>query len=159
MHPALRPYFQHVWPLFWPWLVWNLLRFARWYERTGIEALLAVDRFGNIRITCVADVPLPDDLYTYDAPDVLPWERLAPGFALPEGGFAGLAVYRVFIVCISCAPAPLAEFSPHVRGPPLVAPRSPPTPAEAGVHRPAISSCTIGEICPWTPAFAGVCGK
>jgi len=72
MHPALRPYFQHVWPLFWPWLIWNLVRFARWYERTGIEALLAVDRFGNIRITCVADAPPPDDLYTYEAPDVFP---------------------------------------------------------------------------------------
>ncbi|MBD3769720.1 MAG: hypothetical protein IE925_06185 [Rhodobacterales bacterium] len=49
MHPQLRIYFDFVWPLFWPWLVWNLLRVARWHTETGRDALMAVDRFGNIR--------------------------------------------------------------------------------------------------------------
>ena len=77
MHPDLRPYFDHVWPLFWPWLIWNLLRAAARYERTGQDALLMVDCFGNIRISCLGDAPAPDDLYTYEAPDIMPWERLA----------------------------------------------------------------------------------
>ena len=91
------------------------MRYARWYERTGIEALLMVDCFGNIRIAHLPDAPPPDDLYTYEAPDAFPWERLAPGVTLPEGGLEGVRVYRVFIVCISSALVPLCA---HVRGPP-----------------------------------------
>jgi hypothetical protein len=82
-HPDLQRYFNHVWPLFWPWLVWNLVRVARWHARTGREALMAVDCFGNIELVCLADAPPPDDLYTYEAPRIAalgtscPWQRCA----------------------------------------------------------------------------------
>ena len=78
MEPSLKPYFDHVWPVFWPWLVWNLIRFARWHLRTGQDALLAVDCFGNIRITRLCDAPQADDLYVYEVPKVASWDRLAP---------------------------------------------------------------------------------
>ena len=77
MHPQLRIYFDFVWPLFWPWLVWNLLRVAEWHTATGRDALMAVDRFGNIRFVRMSDPPPPDDLYTYEAPRVPRWERPA----------------------------------------------------------------------------------
>jgi len=83
MHPALRPYFDLVWPFFWPWLCWNLLRVAAWHQRTGRDALMAVDRFGNIRIVRLSDAPAADDLYTYEAPLVPRWERPALGSDLP----------------------------------------------------------------------------
>ncbi|MEO1963862.1 hypothetical protein, partial [Hyphomonas sp.] len=83
MHPDLQRYFNHVWPLFWPWLVWNLVRVARWHARTGREALMAVDCFGNIRLVCLADAPPPDDLYTYEAPRVPRWEHPALGSDVP----------------------------------------------------------------------------
>ena len=77
MPPALRIYFDHVWPIFWPWLIWNLVRVAAWHERTGREALMAVDCFGNIRLVRMADAPPADDLYTYEAPRVPRWEHPA----------------------------------------------------------------------------------
>ena len=77
MHPDLQRYFNHVWPLFWPWLVWNLVRVARWHARTGREALMAVDCFGNIRLVFVAEAPPPDDLYTYETPRIPRWEHRA----------------------------------------------------------------------------------
>lgn len=83
MHPTLRTYFDFVVPLFWPWLVWNLLRLARWHVRSGREALCKVDRFGNIRIVCISDPPPPDGLYTYDAPRVAAWEHPALGSNVP----------------------------------------------------------------------------
>lgn len=83
MHPDLQRYFTHVWPLFCPWLVWNLVRVARWHARTGREALMAVDCFGNIRLACLADAPLPDDLYTYEAPRIPRWERPVLGSDVP----------------------------------------------------------------------------
>jgi len=52
--------------------------------RTGREALLAVDCFGNIRIVHLADAPKPDDLYTYEAPLVPRWVRPALGSDLPD---------------------------------------------------------------------------
>jgi hypothetical protein len=79
MHPQLRIYFDFVWPLFWPWLVWNLLRVAEWHTETGRDALMAVDRFGNIRFVRMSDPPPPDDLYTYEAPRIPRWERPALG--------------------------------------------------------------------------------
>jgi hypothetical protein len=83
MHPDLRRLFQLVWPVFWPWLVWNLVRAARWHLRTGREALFAVDCFGNVRLTYVADAPPPDDLYTYEAPREAAWEHPALGSDVP----------------------------------------------------------------------------
>ena len=79
MHPDLRPYFDHVWPLFWPWLIWNLLRVADWHTRTGQDGLFMVDCFGNVRLARLADAPAPDDLYSYEAPKCMPWEQLAAG--------------------------------------------------------------------------------
>jgi hypothetical protein len=91
MHPDLQRYFNHVWPLFWPWLVWNLMRVARWHARTGRDALMAVDCFGNIRLVCLADAPPPDDLYTYEAPRVAAWNHPALGSDVPVCVRAGLA--------------------------------------------------------------------
>ena len=126
MHPDLQRYFNHVWPLFWPWLVWNLVRVARWHARTGREALMAVDCFGNIRLVCLADAPPPDDLYTYEAPRVPRWERPALGSDVPvsvcgcvramsgevrhDPAKSGMVTYNHGIV--RTAPAV------HVRGPP-----------------------------------------
>ena len=77
MHPDLQRFFNHVWPIFWPWLVWNLLRVARWHMRTGRDALMPVDSFGNIELTYVSDAPPPDTLYTYEAPRLAAWEHPA----------------------------------------------------------------------------------
>ncbi|WP_156942210.1 hypothetical protein [Hyphomonas adhaerens] len=120
MHPDLQRYFTHVWPLFWPWLVWNLVRIARWHTRTGRDALMAVDCFGNIRLVFVADAPPPGDLYTYEAPRIPRWDRPALGSDVP--------------VCVSEAQIPhdpvksgmvmlshdIVRISPvqYVRGPP-----------------------------------------
>ncbi len=122
MHPGLRIYFDHVWPLFWPWLVWNLLRVAAWHERSGREALCAVDCFGNIRFVRISDAPPPDDLYTYEAPRVPRWER-------PAVCSAVLAPVRVWSVIVGHDPARSGLVMPghdlvrydhglHVRGPP-----------------------------------------
>jgi len=83
MHPYLRRLFQLVWPVYWPWLVWNLLRVARWHLRTGRDELFAVDHFGNVRFAYVADAPPPDTLYTYEAPRVAAWEHPALGSVCP----------------------------------------------------------------------------
>jgi hypothetical protein len=83
MNPDVQRYFNHVWPLFWPWLVWNLVRVARWHARTGREALMAVDCFGNIQLVCLADTPPPDDLYTYEATRVAAWDHPALGSDVP----------------------------------------------------------------------------
>ncbi|MEZ5947486.1 MAG: hypothetical protein R3C04_11675 [Hyphomonas sp.] len=133
MPDGLRPYFDHVWPLFWPWLIWNLVRFARWHERTGLNALLSVDCFGNIRIVQMCDAPPADDLYVYDAPAVARWAMAALASALPEGLGAPLPPlrrdpepYRSLAVGFSGA-------SGQARAPPWV-PNSPQTPAHAGIH-------------------------
>jgi hypothetical protein len=91
MHPDLQRFFNHVWPIFWPWLVWNLLRVARWHMRTGRDALMAVDCFGNIELTYVADAPPPDDLYTYEAPRLAAWEHPALRSDVPACGRASPA--------------------------------------------------------------------
>ena len=122
MHPDLQRYFNHVWPLFWPWLVWNLVRVARWHTRTGRDALMAVDCFGNIRLVCLADAPPPDDLYTYEAPRIPRWERpalcsvvLAPvrvqsGIVRHDPAKSGLVIHSHGIVRY--------DHGLHVRGPP-----------------------------------------
>ena len=74
MHPDLRAYYDHVYPLFWPWLWWNMMRAVLWHQRTGRDALMAIDCFGNIRFVFVSDAPEPADLYTYEAPAVPRWE-------------------------------------------------------------------------------------
>ena len=118
MHPALRPYYDHVIPVFWPWLWLNLVRFALWHLRTGRDALLAVDCFGNIRIVHLADAPKPDDLYTYEAPLVPRWENPALGSDLPisvpsVGDSAFIAsLCRVYTV--------LYVVRERVRGPPIL---------------------------------------
>jgi hypothetical protein len=125
MHPALRPYYDHVIPVFWPWLWLNLVRFALWHLRTGREALLAVDCFGNIRIVHLADAPKPDDLYTYEAPLVPRWVRPAlasdlPGSLPAQGG--GLlirslyGVYTVFYMVRERVRGPPHDHPPPRRG-------------------------------------------
>ncbi|MEZ5999639.1 hypothetical protein [Hyphomonas sp.] len=122
MHPDLRRLFQLVWPVFWPWLVWNLVRAARWHERTGRDVLFAVDRFGNLRFAFVADAPPPDTLYTYEAPRMAAWDHPALGSDVP--------------VCVRASDAPVRhdpdksgmvmhshdivrhDHGLHVRGPP-----------------------------------------
>ena len=125
MHPDLQRYFNHVWPLFWPWLVWNLVRVARWHTRTGREALMAVDCFGNIRLVCLADVPPPDDLYTYEAPRVAAWNHPALGSDVPVCVRDGLS--KPVIVHHDPAKSGLVicshdivryDHGLHVRGPP-----------------------------------------
>jgi len=83
MDPRYRSLFQHVLPLFWPWLWWNLLRLDAYRRRVNRNILIQTDRMGNIRILLVGDVPKPDDLYSYEAPKVTSWQRLAPGFGVP----------------------------------------------------------------------------
>ena len=60
MDPRLKPYFDHVFVLFWPVLVWNLIRIARWQTRTGRDGLWAVNCFGGVRLVRLADAPRPD---------------------------------------------------------------------------------------------------
>ena len=123
MEPSLKPYFDHVWPLLWPWLVWNLIRFARWHLRTGQDALLAVDCFGNIRITRLCDAPQAEDPYLHEAPRVTSWERLAPGFGLPaEMGSDSISdpsgLLRTFPVHLRSSFGSLPDLSPQPRAPP-----------------------------------------
>ena len=123
MEPSLKPYFDHVWPLLWPWLVWNLIRFARWHLRTGQDALLAVDCFGNIRITRLCDAPQAEDVYAYEVPRVTSWERLAPGFCLPaEMGSDSISdqsgLLRTFPVHLRSSFGSLPDLSPQPRAPP-----------------------------------------
>ncbi|KJS25151.1 MAG: hypothetical protein VR75_12085 [Hyphomonadaceae bacterium BRH_c29] len=125
MHPALRPYYDHVIPVFWPWLWLNLVRFALWHLRTGREALLAVDCFGNIRMVFTADEPAPDDLYTYEAPLMPRWECPALGSDLPDslpaqgGGlliWSLYGVYTVFYMVRERVRGPPLDHSPLTRG-------------------------------------------
>ena len=123
MEPSLKPYFDHVWPVFWPWLVWNLIRFARWHLRTGQDALLAVDCFGNIRVTRLCDAPQAEDVYAYEAPRVTSWERLAPGFCMPaEMGSDSISdqsgLLRTFPVFIWTVSGLFPDLSPQPRAPP-----------------------------------------
>ena len=55
--PRLKPYFDHVLVLFWPVLVWNLVRIARWQACTGQDGLWAVNCFGGVRLVRLADAP------------------------------------------------------------------------------------------------------
>ena len=57
--PRLKPYFDHVLVLFWPVLVWNLVRIARWQARTGQDGLWAVNCFGGVRLVRASDAPRP----------------------------------------------------------------------------------------------------
>ena len=91
MNPHIRLMLQQVWPLFWPWLFWNLARAAEWQKRTGRDALISVDRFGNIHFLVLGDAPAPDDLYSYEAPKVPRWERPALGSDLPQSVSPGAA--------------------------------------------------------------------
>jgi hypothetical protein len=116
MHPALRPYYDHVIPVFWPWLWLNLVRFALWHMRTGREALLAVDCFGNIRIVHLADELASDDLYTYEAPSMPRWESPALGSDLPVSVPAFR--YSVFIASLCRVYAVFQVVRERVRGPP-----------------------------------------
>ncbi|MEZ5969147.1 MAG: hypothetical protein R3C00_08865 [Hyphomonas sp.] len=84
MPDGLRPYFDHVWPVFWPWLIWNLVRFARWHVRTGQDALLAVDCFGNIRIVRLCDPPQAEAAYLHEAPRRPRWLCAALAGGQPE---------------------------------------------------------------------------
>ena len=59
MDPRLKPYFDHVLVLFWPVLVWNLVRIARWQACTGQDGLWAVNCFGGVRLVRVSDAPRP----------------------------------------------------------------------------------------------------
>ena len=123
MEPSLKPYFDHVWPVFWPWLVWNLIRFARWHLRTGQDALLAVDCFGNIRVTRLCDAPQAEDVYAYEAPRVTSWERLAPGFCMPaemgsDFGSVPSGLLRTFPVHLRSSFGSLPDLTPQPRVPP-----------------------------------------
>ncbi|MEZ5967554.1 MAG: hypothetical protein R3C00_00615 [Hyphomonas sp.] len=123
MEPSLKPNFDHVWPVFWPWLVWNLIRFARWHLRTGQDALLAVDCFGNIRITHLCDAPQAEDVYLYEVPKLTSWDRLAPGFCLPaEMGSDSISdmsgLLRTFPVHLRSSFESLPDLSPQPRAPP-----------------------------------------
>ena len=138
MHPGLRPYFDHVWPLFWPWLIWNMVRVAAWQERTGRDALMAVDCFGNIRLVRMADAPAAEDLYTYEAPLVPRWERPAlavqpllpgeKGLGMRGRGIAACAMYAATPLPLTPALARaiamrlLVLASPRERGLPAPAP-------------------------------------
>ena len=167
MHPDLRRYYDHVYPVFWPWLWWNLVRVALWHIRTGREALLMVDCFGNIRFAFVSDAPKPDGLYTYEAPKVPRWEcpALAVQPLLPgEKGLGmrgeGVAASAAFATTPRpLTPAPL----PRERGLPAPAPPQakicPQTPAQAGVHGPVFPIAYAEMTAPWMPAFAGIGGK
>ena len=116
MHPALRPYYDHVFPVFWPWLWLNLVRFALWHLRTGRDALLAVDCFGNIRIVHLEDAPAPDDLYTYEAPKVVRWEHPALCGDLPVSTPA--VGYSVLIASLCRVYVVFYVVRERVRGPP-----------------------------------------
>ena len=76
MNPTIRACYDQVHPLFWPWLWWNLIQAVLWHLRTGRDAIMEADYYGNIRFRFVSDLPKPDDLYAYEAPDQMPWERL-----------------------------------------------------------------------------------
>ncbi len=119
MHPALRPHYDHVIPVFWPWLWLNLIRFALWHMRTGREALLAVDCFGNIRIVPLADEPMPNDLYTYKAPLVPRWERSALGSDLPVS--VPVSISDTFMWSLNGVYTVFYVVRQRVRGPPKVA--------------------------------------
>jgi hypothetical protein len=121
MQSGLRPYFDHVIPVFWPWLWWNLIRVALWHKRTGRDALLRLDRFGNIRFVYIQDAPQPDDLYSYEAPKVTSWDRLAPGFGLPDepdslSGMPGCV--RAFYASVRAVFGHIPDIPEQVRGPP-----------------------------------------
>jgi len=118
MPSGLRPYFDYVIPVFWPWLWWNLIRIALWHKRTGRDALLRLDRFGNIRFVFIEDAPQPDDLYSYEAPKVSSWERLAPGFCLPEMPDIAPACVRASCPDIRAVSGHLPGIPEQVRGPP-----------------------------------------
>ena len=75
MDRCLKPYFDHVYVLFWPVLIWNLMRIARWQAHTGREGLFAVNCFGGIRLVRIDDAPRPDT----DAA----WARLCQRFVIP----------------------------------------------------------------------------
>ena len=160
MHPELRAYYDHVYPLFWPWLWWNLIRAALWHQRTGRDALMAVDCFGNIRIVFLGDAPKPDDLYSYDQPKTMPWNRLAPGFALQQDVYAcarpesrGAHMWSINGVYMALYMTPA-----FIRGPPH-APYSPQIPAQAGIHGRVLPIAHADMIGLWMPAFAGICGN
>ena len=120
MHPGLRPYFDLVYPLFWPWLWFNLIRYCRWSQRTGISALLSVDCFGNIRIVRIADEAPADDLYTYDPPALPRWA--APALAsdlpaLPEGA-ACSGLIRTFVPALRPLFGLPSDTPARIRAPP-----------------------------------------
>ena len=122
MNPHIRLMLQQVWPLFWPWLFWNLARAADWQKRTGRDALIAVDRFGNIHFLVLSDAPKPDDLYSYEAPRVPRWGYPALGSDVPANLCATLiwsAVTRILPRLRGrCPRSGRRGLLPQVRSPP-----------------------------------------
>ena len=118
MDPRYRSLFQHVLPLLWPWLWWNLLRLDAYRRRVNRNILIQTDRMGNIRILLVGDAPKPDDLYCYEAPRVTSRERRAPGFCLPETMPELLACLRAFAPRVRAPSGPASGTNALVRGPP-----------------------------------------
>ena len=118
MDPRYRSLFQHVLPLFWPWLWWNLFRLDAFRRRVNRNILIQTDRMGNIRILLIGDAPKPDNLYSYAAPKVTSRDRLAPGFCLPEA--EPQTPERVRTVCapVRAALAHPVATDALVRGPP-----------------------------------------
>ena len=103
MNPTVRACYDKVHPLFWPWLWWNLIQAVLWHLRTGRDAIMEADYFGNIRFRYVSDLPKPDDLYSYEAPEQMPWERLVLGT-------------RPFCTCDSPAKSRLVRHDPPKSG-------------------------------------------
>ena len=118
MDPRYCSLFQHVLPLFWPWLWWNLLRLDAYRRRVNRNILIQTDRMGNIRILLVGDAPKPDDLYCYKPPKVASWDRLAPGFCVPVTTLELPARLQAFAPRVRAPSGPASGTGALVRGPP-----------------------------------------
>ena len=90
---------------------------------------MAVDCFGNIEPTFVADAPPLDDLYTYEAPRLAAWEHPACRSDVPAcvHGKSGMIMLRHDVVHHDPAKSGLViyrhgvvryDHGLHVRGPP-----------------------------------------
>ena len=121
MNPCIRLMLRQVWPIFWPFLFWNLLRARDWHARTGRDALIAVDRFGNIHFLVLGDEPAAKAVYSYTAPLVPRWARPALASDKPLlPGEKGLGMRgRIIAACaaLSATPSPLTPAPlPRERG-------------------------------------------
>ena len=88
-HPHL---FARCWPIFWPWLWWQLVELEAWVEHEQRDLIIGVSWYGRIMILALGDPPRPTD---YVRPLSCALAAFDSDGAIPAGVDLGCSSLRV----------------------------------------------------------------